>query len=268
MDIQPIRRIEDLTDLRAEWSGLYERALSATPFQRPEWLLPWWTNFGGGEIFSFAARSAGKLVALAPMFLHPWNGRRQVTFIGNGVSDYLGFLLDAEHAPAAVAGILQAIAAERDRWDLCDLQDLACDSTLCRMASQAPLAHAIQPQYASSAIALPSSWREFHSCLPHGLRRNLRRYRERLEQLGALAFESVREPAALPALFDALVALHRARWESKSDRSSPHPATTPAMNPPPNRATITVANRAMNPPPNRATTRLANRVPERAMKRA
>ncbi len=220
MDIEPIRCIEDLTGLRGEWSDLYARALSATPFQRPEWLLPWWRRLGGGEIFSFAVRAGGRLVGLAPLFLHPWNGRRQVTFLGNGVSDHLGFLLDAEHAASATSAILQAIADERERWDLCDLQDLACDSTLCRVAPEAPLAHAVRPQYVCSAIALPSSWEEFHCGLPHGLRRNLRRYGEHFEGLGAITFETVRDVPALPAVFDALVELHRARWESKTGPES------------------------------------------------
>jgi CelD/BcsL family acetyltransferase involved in cellulose biosynthesis len=217
MDIQPIRCIEHLRALQPEWLHLYARAGDATPFQRPEWLLPWWDVFGSGEMFSFAARAGGSLVALAPMFLHTWNNRRQVTFLGNGVSDHLGFLLDPAYARAAAAAIFDAIGAERLRWDLCDLQDLPARSALCGATSLNQTAHALRPQYTCSYISLPPAWDEYHQTLPHGLRRNLRRYRERLDGLGRVTLESVREPQAMGEIFDALVSLHRARWESKND---------------------------------------------------
>ena len=214
MDIERIDCIEVLNALESDWLDLYARDVNATPFQRPEWLLPWWHTFGSGEMFSFAARVQGKLVALAPMFLHPWNGRRQVTFVGNGVSDHLDFLADPEYADAAVPAILNAIAAERSRWDLCDLQDLAATSHLFRAQASGDVMRAQRQQYICSSISLPSSWEQYHNSLPHGLRRNLRRYREQLDRCGHVTFESTHHAGEL---FDALVDLHRARWETKDD---------------------------------------------------
>jgi len=214
MDIERIDCIEVLNALQSDWLGLYERDVNATPFQRPEWLLPWWDAFGSGEIFSFAVRVRGKLVALAPMFLHPWNGRRQVTFLGNGVSDHLDFLADSEYADAAVPAILDGIASERSRWDLCDLQDLSGTSRLLRTQAPEDVTHARRTQYICSSISLPPAWERYRNSLPHGLRRNLRRYREQLDRLGDVTFESARDAGEL---FDALVELHRARWETKDD---------------------------------------------------
>jgi len=210
MNVRRLSRIEDLSAIANEWRELCARDPNATPFNTPDWLLPWWDVFGSGELFSFAVEDQGALVALAPMFLHPWNGRRQVTFIGNGVSDRLGFIALPQHADAASNAILDAIAAERDRWDLCDLQDLSCGSTLYR-ANPARLHAALRPQYPGMAIPLPESWEEYHSALPHGLRRNLHRYRNHLDREGNVRFETSRSGEA----FDALVALHRARWTSK-----------------------------------------------------
>lgn len=217
MEIEPIGRIEDLKALRPEWLDLYGRAPSATPFQRPEWLLPWWEIFGSGELFTFAARIDGRLVGLAPMFLHRWNDRRQVTFIGNGVSDHLGFLLDAQFADEATAGILSAVARERSRWDLCDLQDVPADSPLCRASDVPHVSRSLRPIATCESMPLPATWEEFHAALPHGLRRNLRRYRERLDGAGRVIFETAREPVVMAEILDALIDLHRARWISKED---------------------------------------------------
>jgi CelD/BcsL family acetyltransferase involved in cellulose biosynthesis len=219
MHIEPIHEFKRLTELEAEWRDLYERAPEATPFQRPEWLLPWWRTFGSGELFSFAAYDGDKLIALAPMFLHPWNNRRQVTFIGNGISDRLGFILDPAHAMPAAAAILDAIARERHRWDVCDFQDLSPASVLCRSAASGDLGYALRPQYTCTAVPLRFTWEEFHASLPHGLRRNLRRYREHLDQQGRVTFETTHDVDIMSEPFNALVELHRARWLEKSNGS-------------------------------------------------
>lgn len=141
------------------------------------------------------------------MFLHVWEGRRQVTFLGNGVSDQLGFLgSEGEDL------ILDAVAACRGDWDLCDLQDLHSESPLLKICVPAPLRAEICPQYACSVVPLPTSVDEFREGLPHGLRRNLRRYRKQLDELGSVEFETGAD--SLDALFE----LHRARWALRDDR--------------------------------------------------
>lgn len=217
MEIERVGSYEELKALEAEWRDLYARDGQATPFQRPEWLLPWWRIFGSGELFSFTAREKGQLMALAPLFLHWWNNRRQVTFLGNGVSDHLGFVLDGAHGREAVSGILEAIGRERDRWDLCDLQDLPHESILCGDTDTAGLSKAIRPQYTCSEIALPASAEKFHASLPRGIRRNLRRYRERLDECGQISFETWSDARGVTECFSALIDLHRARWRSKDD---------------------------------------------------
>ena len=40
---------EELERLREEWLALWRRSPSATPFQSPMWLLPWWRAFGSDD---------------------------------------------------------------------------------------------------------------------------------------------------------------------------------------------------------------------------
>jgi len=88
--IQEISSFAELCALKQEWADLWVRSPGATPFQSPEWLLPWWTHlFGGGEMWTIAVRENavrenavrenGRLIGLAPMFMY---GGRRVALIG------------------------------------------------------------------------------------------------------------------------------------------------------------------------------------------
>jgi len=178
--------------------------------------LSWWPCLGSGELFTVCVRQSGRLVGLAPMFILWWNGRRQVTFIGNGVTDQLGFIVDRACAREAAMAILEAIAEQRERWDLCDLQDLPPSAVLARMSPPAPLCYERRDQYVCCSVPLPGSTEEFAANLPHGLRRNLRRYREKLEQCGRVTFETSDDKSVTEHI-EALMHLHRERWRAKCD---------------------------------------------------
>jgi CelD/BcsL family acetyltransferase involved in cellulose biosynthesis len=77
-----------LENLIPEWADLHQRCPRATPFQSPQWLLPWTRHlFDGGEIQTLAIRDRGELIGLAPLFR--WGiSTRNVSFLGAGVSDY------------------------------------------------------------------------------------------------------------------------------------------------------------------------------------
>ncbi len=214
MDVEAIESPGQLEKLRPEWDALWERSGSATPFQHSGWLLPWWHIFGSGELFTFAVRAFGRLIAIAPLFLQPWSGRRQVTFLGNGVSDYLNILCEPEAEAAACAAILGCIADQRHRWDLCDLQDLRAQCSLLNLQVLFPLQSATQAQCVCSVIPLPDTVERFEETLPHGLRRNLRRYGLQLQAEGPVEFQTARADQYQEHV-DALIALHQARWKLK-----------------------------------------------------
>src|SRR3974377_16939 len=86
-----IEVLDSLEPPRHEWTELCRRS-AATPFQSPQWLIPWTRHlFGGGEIWIVAMRDGGKLVGIAPLFR--WGAHeRRVSFLGAGVSDYGGLV--------------------------------------------------------------------------------------------------------------------------------------------------------------------------------
>src|SRR3954467_7238622 len=47
---ETVDTVEGLTRLLPQWWALWDRCPSATPFQSPAWLLPWWRAFQPGGL--------------------------------------------------------------------------------------------------------------------------------------------------------------------------------------------------------------------------
>src|SRR5690349_10337340 len=133
MHVQEITRLEDAEDLRYEWSALWDRCPSSTPFHSHEWLLSWWRNFGFGELFMLALRDGGRLAGLAPLFIHPLERTvqdqsadtiRQVSPLGIGITDYADFLIEPQLAISGAEMILGHLEKRHGLWDTCDLQGI------------------------------------------------------------------------------------------------------------------------------------------------
>ena len=193
-----------LEAFRAEWADLAHELTPATPFQTPEWLLTWWTHFGSGKPHVLVFRNEGRAAGVAPCFLHSWNGRRQLTLIGSGVTDYLDPLLDPRYIEQILDQLKQHLIGWAE-WDVCDWQDLGADSPLCALGGS-------REDTPGSRIGLSGSFEDFLAKRPKDLRRNLRRYREKAQALGTIRFTIDRE--ARSDLLSALIDLHAARWRA------------------------------------------------------
>ncbi len=173
--------IEEITSwesLRGEWSDLCDRSPRVTPFQRPEWLIPWGRAFPPGEPWVLAARKEGRLIALAPFLVYPKEGRRTVGFCGGGVSDYCDVVTDEEEA---VTALLAHLATRRDRWEVADLEPLPDDSPLLKI-SQGNL----ETRDVCPGLDLPERVEDLHEVVPTRQLANLRKYRRKAEALGEL----------------------------------------------------------------------------------
>ncbi len=179
------RTVASLDDIRGEWSELWERCPYATPFQGPEWLIPWWRAFHPGALRCLTLRRAGRLAGFAPLYVDE-SGRARL--IGAGNTDYLDVLVEPD---LDVQWIFEGAGRA-------EFQDLRPESPL--LAGGRPA----EPTTACPVLELPARVDDWRTSLPAGLKRNLRRYRERLEA----KFETSADPCAIEHLFD----LHAARW--------------------------------------------------------
>src|SRR5687767_5531930 len=93
LEVDELVSMADLVRLRPEWDRLFEDGARATPFQAPEWLLPWLAHFGADGLWTLVARRGGRLVGVAPLRVEDRPDGRVVTFAGRGITDYTGFLV-------------------------------------------------------------------------------------------------------------------------------------------------------------------------------
>jgi CelD/BcsL family acetyltransferase involved in cellulose biosynthesis len=208
--VEEITRVEHLEALREDWSSLCDRSPRTTPFQRPEWLIPWWHAFPPGEPWVLAVRKEGRLAALAPLLLYLKDGETTVAFCGGGVSDYLDVVTEPAEEDGAVAALLAHLAARRDRWQAGDFEPLPGESPLLRIPPPDGLLARTEPRDVCPVLDLPDRLDDFQDVVPTRQLSNLRKYRRKAGELGELRLETV-ETRSWEELLEILIGLHVAR---------------------------------------------------------
>lgn len=214
MKVEVIEDFARLLDIKQCWSGLLSRLPGITPFQTPEWLLSWWQHFGSGKLQVLAFRSGQQLAGVVPCFGHQWEGKRQLTLIGTGISDYLEPAIAPEHASGVIEALVDWLRNTPD-WQICNWQDLNGDTPLQALASIPQPDSSIQPDTACSEIPLTGRFEQWWEQRPHGLRRNVRRYFEKALGIDRPEFCVTTSPE--PEAVEALLNLHTARWRNRGE---------------------------------------------------
>lgn len=184
-----------LESLRGEWEELWEHCPWATPFQSPAWLIPWWRTFRPGRLRVVEHRECGRLDGLALLYEDAGGVLR---LLGAGNTDYLDVLAE----PAVGMDWVFPDCMNAEFQDVRESSPLAC---------AAPASASIEIAAACPVLELPETVKEWRERLPHGIKRNLRRYREKI---GAICSETSRDPALVEELFR----LHGARWGQRGER--------------------------------------------------
>jgi CelD/BcsL family acetyltransferase involved in cellulose biosynthesis len=206
--------VEALAALQAEWWHLWRRAPSATPFQSPAWLIPWWRSFHPGELFAVAIRHGAQLVALAPLYLeHDALGRR-ILPVGISVSDYLDVLLDPAWAAAAGQRLVDYIADHGGRWDEWSLEELAPGASALGLPTPARCQDSRSRQSPCPVLTVHPRAESIWSFVPARKRRDAKLAHNRAARRGAVVIDAA-DAANVPEMLDVLFRLHGARWQDR-----------------------------------------------------
>jgi CelD/BcsL family acetyltransferase involved in cellulose biosynthesis len=208
MAVEELTSFEQLQAIEPLWTDLWKSDWRATPFQAPQWVLPWFRHFGSGQVLAVAARDNGHLVGLAPCFILRDDDDPSESLgmlIGSGNSDYVDML----STPAApIDGIVARLAAaDCAMWDL---QQLRPTSPLLYVPAPPQWTDIVEDH--DPCVVLPLE--DFADRTSTHFRKKLRYYRRALEREGRISFET---PAAdsLDAFMSALFDLHAARWKRR-----------------------------------------------------
>ncbi len=218
--LETIETVAALEALEPEWRDLWQRDPGATPFEAPEWLLPWTRHlWGGGKLRVLALRNEGELVALAPLFLWGFGARPEivrVSFLGAGVTDHLGMIADPPHELPAARAVLEYLADTSGEWRVCDLEELRPGSALLRAEAPPGLLTRDVPCGVCPVVSLPRSFDELLSAFAPKFRKNLRQSETRLRREGGEFYTAA--ASNVESVMMELFRLHAARW---SERSQP-----------------------------------------------
>ena len=208
--------VDSLDLLVPEWWNLWRRIPSATPFQSPAWLVPWWRAFSPGTLLVITVQQAGRLVGVAPFYIEQGALRRRVLPIGISVSDYIDVLLDPDCIEAAGGALVEHLASEHS-WTEWELADLAPGAAALRLPEPSGCTGSLQPGSPCPVLALP---REFDALLralsPHK-RNNLHNARNRAKRRGELHFMQA-DAASASGMLESLMQLHAARWTGRGEQ--------------------------------------------------
>src|ERR1041385_1311726 len=181
-----------------EWAALWSRCGSATPFQTPEWLLPWWRLFGQPRLWVLGVHAGPELIGLAPLFVQENGKQRVVRFLGTGISDYADFLLASDFSPVAMDSICDFLGKKRESWDMCGFENGPVEAP--RLTMSAPPAFgrpAFKFRHMPSAkcpiIVLPKTGEDWFQHLSYKTRRNLMHTRNVLASAGACFEKATQE---------------------------------------------------------------------------
>ena len=219
--VEEVASLDALQALAPEWARLWARCPGATPFQHPAWLVPWWECFGdqpGWRLWTLAVRSGDRLVAVAPLFIHPGPDPRfrQLSPVGIGVTDYLGPIVHPGDEGGAIGVLLEHLLAHADRWDVGDLEELRAGHPLLSAPMPDGLTAEAAPQSTCPVLPLPDDAEAFFAGRSAWLRRNLRRGTRRLEERAELSFHTA-DADTLPEFLDAFFHLHEQRWRAEGE---------------------------------------------------
>src|SRR4051794_39264049 len=205
-----VRRLDALRELEDEWSRLFAGARGVTPFLHPAWLLPWCEAFGIERVCAAVVRNRinGRLVAILPSCESPQDPFT-LALLGGDLSDHRGPVMQAGEEDAASRALFEWTAS---RFSRAAFDDLPGDHPWVTT----PLPGGWQRTAACVCPVVPLShsvevWKEG---LSHGLRRNLRRYGDRLERLGRVE-RFVADHRNISEVVEAFICLHGARWGAR-----------------------------------------------------
>jgi CelD/BcsL family acetyltransferase involved in cellulose biosynthesis len=217
LELRVLTSERELDALRMEWGSLWERCPWATPFQAPEWQLPWWRHLGGGTLRVLTLRHGSRLVGLAPFFIHGARGApRELSLMGIGHSDYEDILLDPAIAPIGMRQLVGSLAEWGSEWDTAVLHDVRAGSPLLEAVGIPALRVEVRPSSVCPVVPLPETRDELEGRVTPRHRRKLHLSRNRIARSGGARFE-VATTESWAELLEWLFRLHEARWRSRGE---------------------------------------------------
>ncbi len=198
--------VGDIAALAGEWDALALRT-DAPPFARPGWVRVWWVTFGRGELRIVTLRRNDELVAVLPLaYRHGlWHSCSNVhSPVFDGVS--------AE--PEDLQVLLGAVLDQRGRGlILTELDSNGLVAAAARAVDGDKGRLVVLNRTSSPYVDQSQDWEEFEKSMSRSRRRNVRKRRRSLDELGEVTIEAVDGTGDVKAQFEEFVRLEGTGWK-------------------------------------------------------
>jgi len=231
-----LKTTKELSSFVTGWRRLWARDPRSLPFQSPAWLLPWWRQFGSGELCAIVINRRGEDIGLLPFYVYrdSANDKRQVLPLGVGPTDYLDGIFASECSLDEIRGAVEVLRKTVKHDELCITQLPAHSRLLMAMQQGSgiggPGAGDRQYRLASKSGAGDSSEKIYvtqsDGCsrmaavpwanLPQKIRRNATYYRNRAQRGGKLELIQA-DGSNWAVVFERLHHLHTLRWRQRGE---------------------------------------------------
>lgn len=201
----------DLDGLRPEWTDLFRRCASATPFQAYAWNRAWWNAYGTpGRLRVVLVRRGGTLVAAAAFIVVRRGGCSVLVPLGGAFSDFTDVLADDTCRARAVEELATALRKMRG-WQAIDFPETRPDGVATDLAKE------MNGRVGDASLCLELAATPFDALvkdLPVHARKTVKR---RVNQLARLGLD-IREvlPADGEQSTADLLRLHRDQWQGRN----------------------------------------------------
>lgn len=208
-----LRSTDELRAALPHWTALWRSDPAATPFQSPEWLAPWWRQFGQNDLRAVAIARDHAWIGFLPFYLYrePYTRERQLLQVGVSTSDYLDGLFAPACTAAQIEDALDLLLREPD-WDVLYASQLPPHSRLLQVVQQRNEERVRQFEGESCSRMRAVSM----AGLPVKIRRNVMYYRNCAMRQGKLELQIAGSTNWAEA-FGALRRLHTERWLERGE---------------------------------------------------
>lgn len=221
--------------LEEEWNALFAAAGSGGQvFQQFNWLWHWANHFlghdgrpGNCRLAIVTGRLGGRLVLVWPTVVSRAHPVRQLSWMGEPVSQYGDVLMDAVAIEGAGVGGSARVLRESWRYlretvrpDVVHLRKVREDSTVAAMLRDTPSVRSNEAEAPFLALEGAPSFACYEQRYSAKARKNRRRLMRRLSERAAIEFETHRDGAEAGRLAALAVSLKRA-WLRERGQLSP-----------------------------------------------
>lgn len=230
--VQHITTEAEFDALREDWQRLYRECPQAGLFNSWYWNRLWWQHYGDtSELFIIVIRIDDIVQGIAPFYCCKTKALKllevaTLRFIGSGGDtspDDLCVLHAAAHEHEVIVGVCQYVFESQAcmRLQLSDLDENSLlVNTLLSMGRSHRWGKPLKRYQHRHVDVLPASITSFEQGLSRNARKQRKRRRHRLYQVGDIQFKTCEHQSELPEAFNTLLRLHELRHESKGGSDS------------------------------------------------